>query len=133
MLKWTDCVHVHLQVNSQRADTRKILSGSCIFLTLWVFLQTAQNLHMAGPLDDFSNYLGGKNLFELSDSIQYTKFCVLFHAQTCNILTLEMPITQVLWFLLLASVHIIDANTFARQTRSPKIQKEFIVGFHHVT
>lgn len=65
----------------------KNLSGSCIFLTLWVFLQTAQNLHMAGPLDDFSNYLGGKNLFKLSDSIQYTKFYVLFHAQTPNILT----------------------------------------------
>lgn len=34
-LKWTDYIHVHLQVNGQRADTRKILSGSCIFLTLW--------------------------------------------------------------------------------------------------
>lgn len=74
-VKRTGCVHVHLQVNGQRADTRK---NSYWFLHFFfshivgIFLQTAQNLHMAGPLDDFSNYLGGKkkkkrkeNLFKL--------------------------------------------------------------------
>lgn len=115
-LEWTDCVHVHLQVNGQRADTRKILSGSCIFsshcghfcrqhkICIW------QDLWTISPTTS-------RVKISLSSPILYgsRSFVWYFVRKLFTFLTFSMPFTQVLLFLLLAPLHIIDARTFARR------------------